>query len=67
MVARGYTDARTMLRRVAQMEAWLANPVLMSADADAEYAEIIEIDLNTIFEDEGRTVSVDDVRKLAEV
>jgi aconitate hydratase 2 / 2-methylisocitrate dehydratase len=50
MVARGYTDARTMLRRVAQMEAWLANPVLMSADADAEYAEIIEIDLNTITE-----------------
>jgi aconitate hydratase 2 / 2-methylisocitrate dehydratase len=50
MVARGYTDARTMLRRVAQMEAWLANPVLMSADADAEYTEIIEIDLNTIVE-----------------
>ncbi len=50
MVARGYTDARTMLRRVAQMEAWLANPVLMSADADAEYAEIIEIDLNSITE-----------------
>jgi aconitate hydratase 2 / 2-methylisocitrate dehydratase len=50
MVARGYTDARTMLRRVAQMEAWLAHPVLMSADADAEYAEIIEIDLNTITE-----------------
>jgi aconitate hydratase 2 / 2-methylisocitrate dehydratase len=50
MVARGYTDARTMLRRVAQMEAWLANPVLMSADTDAEYKEIIEIDLNTITE-----------------
>ena len=50
MVARGYGDARTILRRVAQMEAWLANPVLMSADADAEYAEIIEIDLNTITE-----------------
>jgi aconitate hydratase 2 / 2-methylisocitrate dehydratase len=50
MVARGYTDARTMLRRVAQMEAWLANPVLMSADVDAEYAEIIEIDLNSIVE-----------------
>jgi aconitate hydratase 2 / 2-methylisocitrate dehydratase len=36
MVARGYTDARTMLRRVAQMEAWLANPILMSADADSK-------------------------------
>ena len=50
MVARGYQDARTIMRRVAKMEAWLANPVLMSADADAEYAEIIEIDLNEIKE-----------------
>ena len=50
MVARGYQDARTIMRRVAQMEAWLENPVLMSADADAEYAEVIEIDLNEITE-----------------
>ncbi len=50
MVARGYQDARTIMRRVAKMEEWLANPVLMSADADAEYAEIIEIDLNEIKE-----------------
>jgi aconitate hydratase 2/2-methylisocitrate dehydratase len=50
MVARGYGDARTILRRVAKMEQWLANPVLMEADADAEYAEIIEIDLNEIKE-----------------
>ena len=50
MVARGYQDARTIMRRVAKMEAWLANPVLMSADPDAEYAEIIEIDLNEIKE-----------------
>jgi aconitate hydratase 2/2-methylisocitrate dehydratase len=50
MVARGYQDARTIMRRVAKMEAWLANPVLMSADDDAEYAEIIEIDLNEIKE-----------------
>lgn len=50
MVARGYQDARTIMRRVAKMEAWLANPVLMEADADAEYAEIIEIDLNEIKE-----------------
>ncbi|HYW20920.1 MAG TPA: bifunctional aconitate hydratase 2/2-methylisocitrate dehydratase [Nodularia sp. (in: cyanobacteria)] len=50
MVARGYTDARTIIRRVAKMEEWLANPTLMSADADAEYAEIIEIDLNEITE-----------------
>ncbi|AKG23433.1 bifunctional aconitate hydratase 2/2-methylisocitrate dehydratase [Calothrix sp. 336/3] len=50
MVARGYADARTIMRRVAKMEEWLANPVLMEADKDAEYAEIIEIDLNEITE-----------------
>jgi aconitate hydratase 2/2-methylisocitrate dehydratase len=50
MIARGYQDARTMLRRVAKMEEWLANPVLLEGDADAEYAEIIEIDLNEIKE-----------------
>lgn len=48
MVARGYHDERTIMRRVAKMEEWLANPVLLEADTDAEYAEIIEIDLNEI-------------------
>lgn len=50
MVARGYSDARTILRRVAKMEQWLANPILMEADADAEYADIIEINLSEIKE-----------------
>ncbi|MFM7423777.1 MAG: bifunctional aconitate hydratase 2/2-methylisocitrate dehydratase [Elainella sp.] len=50
MVARGYGDARTILRRVAKMEQWLANPSLMRADADAEYAAIIEVDLDQITE-----------------
>lgn len=50
MVARGYGDARTILRRVRKMEEWLANPVLLTADPDAEYADIIEIDLNEIKE-----------------
>ncbi|BAY11506.1 bifunctional aconitate hydratase 2/2-methylisocitrate dehydratase [Calothrix sp. NIES-2098] len=50
MIARGYHDERTILRRIAKMEEWLANPVLLEADADAEYAEIIEIDLNEIKE-----------------
>ncbi len=50
MVARGYEDARTLMRRVAKMEQWLANPSLLEADADAEYAEVIEIDLNEIKE-----------------
>jgi aconitate hydratase 2/2-methylisocitrate dehydratase len=48
MVARGYGDARTILRRVAKMEQWLANPGLMQADADAEYADVIEVDLDQI-------------------
>ncbi|MGI0491889.1 bifunctional aconitate hydratase 2/2-methylisocitrate dehydratase [Alkalinema pantanalense CENA528] len=50
MVARGYGDARTILRRVRKMEEWLANPVLLTADADAEYADIIEVDLDQIKE-----------------
>jgi aconitate hydratase 2/2-methylisocitrate dehydratase len=50
MVARGYSDARTIMRRVAKMQEWLDHPVLLSADADAEYAEIIEIDLSQITE-----------------
>ncbi len=50
MVARGYNDARTLMRRVAKMEQWLAKPELMSADKDAEYADTIEINLNEIKE-----------------
>jgi len=50
MIANGYGDPRTLQRRIDAMEAWLANPVLLEADADAEYAEIIEIDLNEIKE-----------------
>ncbi|MEC8046250.1 MAG: bifunctional aconitate hydratase 2/2-methylisocitrate dehydratase [Pseudomonadota bacterium] len=50
MIAEGYGDVRTLERRVQSMEAWLANPSLMSADADAEYAAVIEIDLADINE-----------------
>jgi len=50
MVAEGYGDARTINRRIEQMQAWLAKPELMEPDADAEYFEIIEIDLNEIKE-----------------
>ena len=50
MVARGYQDARTIMRRVAKMEQWLANPELMSADDNAEYADVIEVNLNEIKE-----------------
>ena len=50
MVARGYGDARTIMRRVGKMEQWLANPELMSADEDAEYVDTIEVNLNEITE-----------------
>ncbi|EDX87623.1 aconitate hydratase 2 [Synechococcus sp. PCC 7335] len=50
MIARGYHDERTLARRIAEMEKWLENPTLMSADADADYAEVIEIDLNELKE-----------------
>ncbi|QIH11863.1 MULTISPECIES: bifunctional aconitate hydratase 2/2-methylisocitrate dehydratase [Pseudomonas] len=50
MIGEGYGDARTMERRAQAMEAWLANPQLMSADKDAEYAEVIEIDLADVKE-----------------
>src|SRR5210317_283844 len=50
MVNEGYGDVRTITRRIEEMEAWLASPELLEADADAEYAEIIEIDLNEITE-----------------
>jgi aconitate hydratase 2/2-methylisocitrate dehydratase len=50
MVAQGYGDARTIQRRIAAMQEWLGNPVLLEADADAEYAEVIEIDMSAITE-----------------
>lgn len=50
MIAEGYEDARSIERRIDAMKAWLANPELMERDADAEYAEVIEIDLATITE-----------------
>ncbi|WP_304640726.1 bifunctional aconitate hydratase 2/2-methylisocitrate dehydratase [Pseudomonas sp.] len=50
MIANGYQDPRTLERRAQAMEEWLANPSLMQADADAEYAAVIEIDLADVKE-----------------
>lgn len=50
MIADDYGDARTLQRRVDAMQAWLDDPQLLEADADAEYAEVIEVDLNEIKE-----------------
>jgi len=50
MIANGYEDARSLRRRIAAMEAWMADPKLLQPDADAEYAAVIEIDLAEITE-----------------
>ena len=50
MIAEGYGDRRTIERRVTAMQEWLANPELMTADKDAEYAHVIDIDLADIKE-----------------
>ena len=50
MIANGYEDKRTLGRRIKAMEAWIAKPELLKADADADYAEIIEIDMSDIKE-----------------
>lgn len=50
MIENGYQDARTLQRRIENMQAWLAKPELLQPDADAEYAHVIEIDLNEIKE-----------------
>ena len=50
MIENDYQDARSLQRRIASMQAWLAKPELLEPDANAEYAHVIEIDLNTITE-----------------
>ncbi|MDQ7068818.1 MAG: bifunctional aconitate hydratase 2/2-methylisocitrate dehydratase [Sulfurimonas sp.] len=50
MVEDGYEDATTLKRRIGKMKDWLANPTLMKPDADAEYAAVIDINLNEITE-----------------
>ncbi|WP_205340188.1 bifunctional aconitate hydratase 2/2-methylisocitrate dehydratase [Denitrificimonas caeni] len=76
MIGEGYGDARTIERRAQAMEAWLAKPELLTADADAEYATIIEIDMADIKEpilcapndpDDARLLSDVQGRKIDEV
>ena len=68
MIAEGYGDARTIERRIKEMQAWVAKPELMAPDADAEYFEIIEIDLNTIKESIMACPNdPDDVKTLADI
>lgn len=68
MIAEGYGDRRTLERRIQGMEKWLADPQLMEADQDAEYAAVIEIDLEEIKEPILCAPNdPDDARTLAEV
>lgn len=68
MVDNGYQDARTLLRRRDEMQKWIDNPVLLEADSDAQYAEVIEIDLNEILEPIVACPNdPDDVKLLSEV
>ncbi len=68
MISEGYGDARTLERRARAMEEWLANPVLMEPDPDAEYAKVFEIDLNEIKEPLLACPNdPDDVKPLSEV
>ncbi len=68
MISEGYGDARTISRRIDAMQNWLDNPQLMEADSDADYAEIIEINLDDIKEPLLACPNdPDDVKPLSEV
>jgi aconitate hydratase 2 / 2-methylisocitrate dehydratase len=68
MIAAGYQDADALRRRIAAVESWLAKPELLAADAGAEYAAVLEIDLTAITEPIVACPNdPDDVRPLSEV
>ena len=68
MIEQGYQDARTLERRAQKMEEWLANPQLLRPDANAEYAAVIEINMNEIKEPLLACPNdPDDVKPLSEV
>ena len=50
MISEGYKDERTIARRIKAMEDWIANPQLLRPDADAQYAAVIEINMDEIKE-----------------
>ena len=68
MIANGYQDKRSLERRIKAMQAWIADPQLLKGDADAEYAAVIEIDMNGIKEPIVACPNdPDDVKLLSEV
>eukprot|EP01029_Cantina_marsupialis_P000533 TRINITY_DN1038_c0_g5_i1.p1 TRINITY_DN1038_c0_g5~~TRINITY_DN1038_c0_g5_i1.p1 ORF type:complete len:851 (-),score=229.39 TRINITY_DN1038_c0_g5_i1:12502-15054(-) len=50
MIEMGYDDKETIQNRIDACNEWLANPVLLERDENAEYAATIEIDLAEITE-----------------
>jgi aconitate hydratase 2/2-methylisocitrate dehydratase len=50
MIAQGYSDKRALERRIKAVQAWLAQPNLLDADANAEYAHVLEIDMDQLKE-----------------
>ncbi|MGO8952243.1 MAG: bifunctional aconitate hydratase 2/2-methylisocitrate dehydratase [Rhodomicrobium sp.] len=68
MAANGYQDRHTLERRIAAMEAWLADPKLIEPDADAQYAAVFEIDMSEVKEPIVACPNdPDDVRLLSQV
>ncbi|PHS37055.1 MAG: bifunctional aconitate hydratase 2/2-methylisocitrate dehydratase [Sulfurovum sp.] len=68
LIAQGYEDKATLERRAQKMRDWIANPVLLEADADAEYAAVIEINMSDIKEPIVACPNdPDDVKTLTEV
>jgi len=68
MIEEGYGNPETLQRRIGKMQAWLDNPTLLEPDADAEYEEVIEINMSTITEPVLACPNdPDDVKTLSEV
>jgi aconitate hydratase 2/2-methylisocitrate dehydratase len=68
MIKGGYGDADTLQQRIDGVKEWIANGELMSADENADYAAVIEIDLNEVKEPILCCPNdPDDVKKLSDV
>ncbi len=68
MIANDYQDSRTLERRIKSMQKWLKKPVLLEPDHDAEYACILDINLNDITEPLIACPNdPDNIKKLSEV
>jgi len=68
LIKEGYQDRKSLQKRIRDVEKWLKKPSLLKADRNAEYAAVIEIDLDEISEPILACPNdPDDVRLLSEV